>query len=379
MFNIRKPRLQLWPDILWALLGLAALVIWFLSGTPTRLLSSAFSAPSLAQSAYNLGIGENGTVTGKVEPNAFVCMLDEKGARVAEGYAGPDGSFSLALPAKSAAGDYKYSLVSASDGSATLFSGVSAASPLALAVAAPAAVAQVEPTATVAPTEAPAATATAEPTKAPAATATTAPTEAPKATDVPKATNTPAPSATPKPVGPTIGGIAAGSVLLASSVNELAGTAAPNAEVQVFDGDKLIGTVKADADGKWTLALPKGLSLGAHSFSASTAEGKAEAVGLLAVAAPVIAQPRGARPATELLLTGNATSGATVVVTAGDKQVCSVAADARGRWTCNLPADLAADKQSLKVSVVDAGAKPVVEGNTVEVDFSILLPVTGEK
>ena len=378
MFNIRKPRLQVWPDILWALLGLAALVIWLLSGRPMPRFD-ALAAPSLDKAAYNLGLGENGAVTGKVEPNAFVCMLDEKGNRVAEGYAGPDGSFSLALPAQNAAGDFKYSLVSASDDSATLFSGVSAPAPLALAVAAPAVVAQVEPTATAVPTEAPAATATAEPTQAPEATATTVPTEAPKATDIPKATNTPAPSATPKPVGPTISGITAGAVVLASSVNTLAGTAAPNAEVQVFDGDKRIGTVKADADGKWSLALPKGLALGAHSFSASTAEGKAEAIGLLAVAAPVIVQPRGARPATELPLSGNATSGATVLVTAGDKQVCSVAADARGRWTCNLPADLAADKQSLKVSVVDAGAKPVVDGNTVEVDFSILLPVTGGK
>lgn len=371
MFNIRKPRLQLWPDILLALLGLAALVIWLWSGSPK--VWYALAAPSPTQSTYNLGIGENGTVTGKVEPGAFVFMLDEKGERVAAGYAGPDGSFSLALPAQSAAGNYNYSLVSASDDSGSLFSGVSAPAPLALAVAAPPVVVQAEPTATPVPTEAPAATATAEPTKAPEATATTAPTEAPKAT------NTPAPTETPKPVGPTINGIAAGSVLLASSVNELGGTAAPNAEVQVFDGDKLIGTVKADADGKWTLALPKGLALGEHSLSASTAEGKAEPIGVLAVAVPVIAQPRGARPATELPLTGNATSGATVVVTAGDKQVCSVAADASSRWTCNLPADLAADKQTLKVSVVDAGAKPVVEGNAVEVDFSILLPVTGGK
>lgn len=373
MFNIRKPRLQLWPDILWALFGLVAFVIWLLSGSPMPRWN-AHAAPSLAQPAYTLGIGENGMVTGKAEPGAFVYLLDEKGNRVpgAEIYAGPDGSFSLALPAQSAAGDYKYSLVSATDDSATLFSGASDPSPLVLSVAAPA-VAQAEPTATPAPTDVPAATATAEPTKAPEATATTAPTEAPKPT------NTPAPTETPKPVGPTINGIAAGSVLLASSVKELAGTAAPNAEVQVFDADKLIGTVKADADGKWTLALPKGLALGEHSLSASTAEGKGEAIRLLAVAAPVIALPRGARPGTELPLSGNATSGATVVVTSGDKQVCSGAADASGRWACNLPAELAADKQTLKVSVVNAESKPVVQGNEVEVDFSILLPVTGGK
>ncbi len=376
MFNIRKPRLQLWPDILWALLGLAALVIWSVGGMPRDFFTKAhFAAPSLEKGAYTVNVGENGTVTGKAEPNAFVFMLDEKGVRVAEGYAAPDGSFSLALPAKRSEGDFTYSLLAAADNSASFFTGVSEPAPLTVVVAVPAAVVQAEPTATVVATP----TATAEPTQTSPVTATTAPTETPKPTDVPKPTNTPEPTATPKPSGPTISGLAPGAVLLASSVKALAGTAAPNAEVQVFDGDKLIGTVKADADGKWTLALPKGLALGEHSFSASTAEGKAEAIGLLAVAAPVIAQPRGARPATELPLSGNATSGATVIVTSGDKQVCSVAADARGRWTCNLPADLAADKQTLKVSVVDAEAKPVVEGNEVEVDFSILLPVTGGK
>ncbi len=376
MFNIRKPRLKLWPDILWALLGLAALVIWSVGGMPRDFFTKAhFAAPSLEKGTYTVNVGENGTVTGKAEPNAFVFMLDEKGVRVAEGYAAPDGSFSLALPAKRSEGDFTYSLLAAADNSASFFTGVSEAAPLTVAVAVPAAVVQAEPTATVVA----APTATALPTQTSPATATTAPTETPKPTDVPKPTNTPEPTATPKPSGPTISGLSPGAVLLASSVKALAGTSAPNAEVQVFDGDKLIGTVKAGADGKWTLALTNGLALGAHSFSVSTAEGKADAIGLLAVAAPVIVQPRGARPATELPLTGNATSGATVAVTAGDKQVCSVAADERGRWTCNLPADLAADKQTLKVSVVDAGAKPVVEGNTVEVDFSILLPVTGGK
>jgi hypothetical protein len=42
-----------------------------------------------------------------------------------------------------------------------------------------------------------------------------------------------------------------------------------------------------------------------------------------------------------------------------------------------LPAELAVDKQQLKVAIVDKAANTVVEGNQVELNFGILLPVTG--
>lgn len=372
---LRRTRFpQLWPDLILTLVGIVLLILWFLNGRPLPPPFAAPAAPSLASQVANLSVGENGKVTGTTGPNMFVCLVDDKGNCVAQGYADATGAFALDVPALPAEGKAAYSVVTARFGNALgLLGPVSVSAPAPFEVAAAAAVAQAEPTATPEPTAAP--------TETPAPTATTRPTDAPKPTSTVAATATTAPTAaptaTPEPAGPSITDPVAGAVALASDIKTLSGTAAPGADVEVFDGERSLGKVKADADGKWTFTLPRALSAGAHSLTAVSGADKSDAVAILAVAKPVIAQVTAPRPATETPLNGNATAGAKVTVTSGDKVVCTTTAGDDGKWTCNLAADLAVDKQTLKVSVVNAEEKAVAEGNEIEVNFTPLLPVTG--
>jgi large repetitive protein len=370
---LRRTRFpQLWPDLILTLVGTALLIAWLVNGRPLPPPFGAAASPSLASPAANLKVGENAKVSGTTDPDMFVYLLDDKGSLIAQGYADATGAFALDVPAQVAEGKRNYSVYTAIDGNAFGFLGpigVSAPAPFEVAVAAPVVVAQVEPTATPQPTAAPTATI--------APTATTKPTDAPKPTATAAATSTAAATATPKPAGLTIKDPVAGSVALASDIKTVSGTSAPGAEVEVIDGDRLLGKVKADADGKWTFTLPRALVAGAHLLTAVSGADKSEAVAVLAVTKPVIAQVQAPRPATETPLNGNATAGATVAVTASDKVVCTATAADDGKWTCNLAADLAVEKQTLKVSVVNADAKAVVEGNQIEVNFTPLLPVTG--
>jgi hypothetical protein len=374
-FSSRRANARNPVHLLVLLLGIGALLWWvftaLLPGIPGW---QPFATPSGIPAVTNLKVGEQGAITGKSGPGAWVCLRQD-GKDIGHVFADAQGNFSIPLPAQAAAGTYKFDLVAASDANAII---TSAPAPFEVLVEAPvvaaAATATAEPTKAPEPTatSAPAATATTEPTKAPAATATTEPTKAPAA-----ATATAAPTETPAPVGPSITGLDAGSTVIGCDVKELSGTAAANANVEVLDGTRVLGKATADADGKWTLALPNCLPVGQRALSVKSDAGASEPVSVLAVAAPVIAQPRSARPATETPLNGTATAGATVIVTSGDKTICTVTADANGRWTCTLPAEQATSKQTLKVSIVDKDSKAVVDGNQVEVNFDILLPETG--
>ncbi len=48
-----------------------------------------------------------------------------------------------------------------------------------------------------------------------------------------------------------------------------AGRAAPGAEVTVYDGDRVLGTVTADSRGEWVLVVPEPLAPGSHELSLS--------------------------------------------------------------------------------------------------------------
>jgi Bacterial Ig domain len=353
-----------WVPLVLALLLLA---LWFWMDQPGI---KRYAQPRLDASSLSLTTGQDGAITGTADPGSDVCIVDNNGKVLSHVTAGPDGRFNLVVPA-AVAGTAAYQIIA---GHVNGFNvGPSAELSVAVAdqavAAAPAAVA----TATAAPaaaaptaTSAPAATAT----SAPAATATSAPT----ATPVPAPTETAAPAA---PIVPSIAGLTAGGVVVACDVKELTGQASPNASVEVFDGNRSLGTATADASGKWTLAIPDCLALGERALTVRGEAGTSEAVNVFAVAAPVIAQPRNPRPGRALPLNGTGTAGSTVTVTAGDKPVCTVQVGANGRWACTLPAELAIDKQNIKVVAVAADGKAVVDGNAVEVSFTPLLPVTG--
>ncbi len=59
------------------------------------------------------------------------------------------------------------------------------------------------------------------------------------------------------------------------AVNELTGTAGPNARVRLFDGDKVIGETNADAKGNWSVKIATPFALGPHSITAAAVDGAA--------------------------------------------------------------------------------------------------------
>ncbi len=358
---------------LWLLLAGLLAAVWFFLEMPfpnvrQGLLPTGWQSAPAVDTLAALKPGEAGTVTGSAIPGHVVCLVDQDGKVVSDAKVGPDGRFTLAVPAIAGAGTFAYKVLSTAD-NAGLVRSPAVALPVNV-VEAVAAAPPAEPTATPPP---PTATAPPpSPTAPPQPTPTTAPTAAP--------TNTPAPppaTATSAPVGPSIAALS--PVLVACDIKELTGAAEANASVEVFDGDTSLGKTKADAAGKWVLALTKCLPTGPRSLTVKTETAASEPAQVFAVAAPVIAQPRNVKPATETALNGTATAGSTVRVTAGDKEVCTVEANASGKWACSLPADLAVDKQQLKVAIIDKSANTVVEGNQVELNFGILLPVTGGK
>ncbi len=72
-------------------------------------------------------------------------------------------------------------------------------------------------------------------------------------------------------------------ILLSDERNVVAGgtvegTADPDALLQIYDGDTLLGEVAADADGKWTFELPSDLSTGEHTLRAVAVDDAGEAL-----------------------------------------------------------------------------------------------------
>lgn len=65
--------------------------------------------------------------------------------------------------------------------------------------------------------------------------------------------------------------------------------------MQIWDGDKLLGQVTADASGKWSFSLPAPLATGAHKFQAVAVAANGQEMGRsLAVTVEVKqAQPQG--------------------------------------------------------------------------------------
>lgn len=97
----------------------------------------------------------------------------------------------------------------------------------------------------------------------------------------------------PAVVAPTITAPAAGAVLDAAAPGEMTGTAAPGAVIAVFDGETLLGTTTAAADGTWRFALPP-LPEGLHDLSARILDARgrvlarADLTGIRVEAVPVV-------------------------------------------------------------------------------------------
>ncbi len=167
------------------------------------------------------------------------------------------------------------------------------------------------------------------------------------------------------PDASTISAPAPGGALLQGKAGDLVGTAAPKAQVRIYDGDKLLGSTQADASGRWKLALPA-LAAGSHAFRVETLDSRGQPrstsqplevviraipTAALAVSGPAANMtPAAGKP---LVLTGSAAPGAKIGLYDGDKLIGSAVAGPDGAWSVGVVA-LAAGSHSLVVKTLGA-------------------------
>ncbi len=156
----------------------------------------------------------------------------------------------------------------------------------------------------------------------------------------------------------------------------LTGTSEPNARVQIFEGETLLGTATADSSGNWSIPLTTPLTNATHNFTAVATDAAGNisdpsatftlTVDTLPPAVPVLVSvvddvgtvvsltsgqlTNDARPT----LNGTAEAGSTVNIYDGNLLLGSVVADANSAWSFTPTTPLADGQHALTVTATDA-------------------------
>ena len=170
----------------------------------------------------------------------------------------------------------------------------------------------------------------------------------------------------------------------------LTGQAPSGATIRVYDGDQLLGEIKAGPDGLWYYVPAAPLSTGEHvlRFEVIGPDGGTVTTvnrpitvtaGATAVEPPKIVVPAQGQAAPGDMLTGTAPPGSQVQIYEGGTLIGGTTASANGKWRFRLPKNLAAGKHEIYVVVVDQSGSPVSQSVTVTIEVSPprTLPVTG--
>jgi hypothetical protein len=170
----------------------------------------------------------------------------------------------------------------------------------------------------------------------------------------------------------------------------LTGQAPSGATVRIYDGDMLLGEVKADPSGVWYFVPAAPLAAGEHvlRFEVVGPDGSKLAsadrtltvnAGATAVTPPKIVAPTLGQAAPGDMLSGTAPAGSQVQIYDGGKLIGGATAGANGKWRFRLPRKLAAGKHEIHVVAVDQSGSPVSQSVivTIEVSPPRTLPVTG--
>jgi len=183
-----------------------------------------------------------------------------------------------------------------------------------------------------------------------------------------------APPPSPAAVIPGFTGLTDGATLLVAELRAISGTAAPNTQVRVMEGNRAVAEAVADAAGHWQVDL-SALVPGQHTLVvvALDAEGNQVAASpsvsftVLALEKPTFAQLETPVVVEGLPvdLSGTATPGATVRVFDAGQPVGDAAAGPQGTWQLTLPG-LTPGEHTLTVGAVYGagkvlmGAEPMV-------------------
>ena len=182
---------------------------------------------------------------------------------------------------------------------------------------------------------------------------------------------TPAITSVTDNIGPAQGSVGPNGIT-DDAAPTIAGTAAPNSTVDIYDGTTLLGPATADGSGNWTLTPT--LADGTHTLSVTTVGGGfnpsaatyAVTVDTAAPAAPVITRvtddvalttgtvaPNGTTNDAAPTLAGTAEAGSTVHVYDGATLLGTVTANGSGNWGFTPSTPLADGPHTLSVTATD--------------------------
>ncbi|AWK49721.1 hypothetical protein DIC82_00815 [Clostridium beijerinckii] len=181
-----------------------------------------------------------------------------------------------------------------------------------------------------------------------------------------------------KPEPPVIT-IPANNTVTNDNTPTIKGTAEANLTVKVYDGTTLIGTVKADTDGKWTLIPETALADGNHVITATATDAvgnvseKSNSVNItIGTAAPVIEVPTDNTVTNDNTptISGTAEADSTVKVYDGTTFIGTVKADADGHWTLTPATGLADGAHVIKATATDAAGNVSPDSNKVNITIA---------
>ncbi|MDR0417009.1 MAG: Ig-like domain-containing protein, partial [Propionibacteriaceae bacterium] len=160
---------------------------------------------------------------------------------------------------------------------------------------------------------------------------------------------------------------------------EFAGTAEPGATVTVREGAVELCQAAAAADGSWSCLPTADLAEGPHTVTAVATDAagndgpvvtRSFGVDTTAPEAPVVTKPAdGEEVGTKTpTVEGTAEPGSEVTVDAGDGNVCTVTADAEGKFACTLPDELPEGPAVIEVTATDPAGN---ESDPTEVQVTV--------
>ena len=188
-------------------------------------------------------------------------------------------------------------------------------------------------------------------------------------------------------IAPVVVSPAGGASIGAGESLAFEGTAAPGAKVRLYDGEMLLGELTADADGEWRFELPQPLTEGLHELRTMVLDAAGEEAAaselltfsiVKAATPPIILLPDERNVVAGGTVEGTADPDALLQIYDGDTLLGDVAADADGKWTFELPADLSTGEHTLRAVAVDDAGEALAESEPASFDMlELRLPVTG--
>lgn len=151
----------------------------------------------------------------------------------------------------------------------------------------------------------------------------------------------------------------------------LTGSGTPGSQVEILDGDSLIGTATVGADGAWSFATTA--TAGAHSYAVRPAGEATAASARVAISVPAAPAAAGAQPPAitapadgaqldggPIMLAGTGAPGSQVEILDSDKVVGTVTVGADGTWSFQaVPSGNTAAYSARPAGSADVAGKPI--------------------